>query len=810
MVLVRFEDKGCIKVKLSKRIITLGLAMLLVLSVVLPVGASSSQGTSQGKQTVQAGGGVSVTLQQAMLVPYEEEQLLSFTIDVKNQGSDTVNFYNQYWFKLSNKQGRLYSIKMVKPNSYKVSPGQSKQFSYYAQLPQGVQASQLNLTLIQWDFNAASFERALGNFSLQKMIQNATHLPKQTISIHYFEQPLLYTVNTFSFADLGDSESAYINTTLQNKGSYPLTIPDLQYELVTPQGKAYPLKSNQSGIVLNPDEKMNVTLFATVPPKQQLQNSTLFVLVPSEKENVLPITAVKLQGKSEKPKYLWGAQPVTLQLSEEEAIQLQFAELHQQAEGNSITLTAVGNMESKDSLTPSLQYRWGNESTWKDLTKESFVQRNGKTYLTLVLPKSINLNNGTFSLHLRPQDGGNDASVTLLVQRHVINAQPFQEVYPGVQLNLKGSYHYPDGKEDVVVSQIQITNTGENPFRLPQWTFQYEVVGGKKYDSSWSILDNVNSDVLSVGEQATILVTGRLPFGVTDQNLRLALGETFTIKEVNHQVSLHAFPLTLSKFTNSQELVSETTITNQERDIHYKIKEVKLFETTSQNIMVVRFITENRSNRFFDYKDAIAFIQTDGGYVFPTTQLPEVNGLRSPLQKDMITFFTVLPKGIKTDDMKVMLAESLPVDKDTTVAGKVHYFAVNPKEVVDTTKELEVFPYRFSVDSFRFNKELTAFRFMYEKETLDFIQQREETPTIKVEVRQDNKADGKLLFSKTILLDGTNVTPEGLVEMESHVNMEGDARWVIVNRLESYQPTVFIYEEFNGAKFLLATKKLYK
>ncbi|WP_147545723.1 hypothetical protein [Rubeoparvulum massiliense] len=792
-----------------KRIGTLGLAILLVLTTSLTVWASSGTNGQSKAQKITVGNGVTVTLLQALVVPYEEEQLLAYTVEVQNNGDSSINFYNQYWFKLNNTQGRNFSMKMVKPNSYKVTPGASKQFTYYSQLPINQKTSQLQLNMIQWDFSQANYERAVGKFNLGSQLQQGIHKTKQTIALNNFEQPMTVTTNTFSFGNVGDAQSAFVSMTYVNKGDYPLTLPELKYELVTKQGKVYPLTANQGALTLNPDEKVDMKLFGTIPLNQSLQDSTLYLLLPQDKDGALPIAAVGLHRTAQQEQFKIVAAPVTVVLSETDAVQIALENIHAQANGTTATLSLMGTLASKEAKLPAIQYRWNYTGTWNTLSNDTLIEKDGRTYITLLVPQGINVNSGNTTLQFRPEGVDGQEFVSMLLKKEILSQMALNEIYHGLTITQSGSYHYPDGNTNTVVSHLSIQNTGDQPFKLPKWNFQYQITGGKSYPAEWTLQSVAETDVLAPSEQATILVTGKLPYGITNEALQLTLGESFTVGEKEHKVNLHAFNVGFTQMNQNQNLVTEAVIRNQDREITYQIKEMKKFETPINQVVVARFVTENKTNRFFDTNDALGFFQTKEGFTFKAERLPEKGGLRTPLQRDMITFWTTMPKGINTEELKFMLAEALPITEEKTVAGDIHFFAFTPEKAQDGVKNIQVYPYEINLSKFRFNRTYTAYEFNFEKELIDYVQQKEEAPTILLEVREDNKPDGKLVLSKTIVLDDKKVT-NGMINFDSHnVDLESDMKWDFVYKFKNRKSTLYVYEVFNDAKHLLAEYKLY-
>ncbi len=240
-----------------------------------------------------------IELKTIFAVPSAEGQVVTFTLDVVNNGKDMIDF-NKYWLRINTKDGKKYPMRWVDQSKNLIYPGQRQTILFYTILPKNMSLSDVKLRLVKWDTSIASFERDLGELPI-----NASIIPTLGRSLSKF---IGLTNNQIEArVELGgtieDSKQKTVNyyVKLMNKGQYAFTLPDYQYIIVTNTGIAYPLTVNSgsnsaSSNQLLPWIEEEVGLTGIVPSTVDLNDVAVYILHPhggDKGQVLLPVTVFR-------------------------------------------------------------------------------------------------------------------------------------------------------------------------------------------------------------------------------------------------------------------------------------------------------------------------------------------------------------------------------------------------------------------------------------------------------------------------------------------------------------------------------------
>ncbi|KRE66694.1 hypothetical protein [Paenibacillus sp. Soil750] len=258
------------------------LLFLLLSSVVSPVSASADSGgaasssvesakelvvgsTSLGKASI--GGDSYMEVTDLMLLPGDQDGMVTFTVHVHNGGVSELSFKN-YWVRLQSKAGSTFTANQLAQSgdTNRIAPGTSETYSFYAKVSASTELQDLVIKLVQLDFSVSGFERVVGQMSPSADYSVVTPVGANR-SVRIDGTPFYTNIHRTSISRNEDNYLPSIYFEMENKGTGSIKLPDLSYFIRTAQGHMYPLQATKvgKGMELQPLAEKEGLLSGSIP-----------------------------------------------------------------------------------------------------------------------------------------------------------------------------------------------------------------------------------------------------------------------------------------------------------------------------------------------------------------------------------------------------------------------------------------------------------------------------------------------------------------------------------------------------------------
>lgn len=518
-----------------------------------------------------------IELKTIYTVPSADGQVVSFTLDIVNNGKEMIDF-NKYWLRIKTNDGKNYPMRWVDQSKNLIYPGQRQTILFYTVLPKSMTMSDIKLRLVKWDTSSPSFERELGDLPI-----NAAVVPTLGKSLSKF---IGLTNNQIEArVELGgtieDSRQKTVNyyVKLLNKGQFAFTLPEYQYVLVTNTGVAYPLTVNSAAN--NGDQNKNqllpwiddeIELTGIVPSSVDLKNVAVYILHPhggDKGQVMLPVTvfrafdAFEEDGPSSDQSIEWGAETELLlrgeKGSDESKTSLvvtsvqRFPWDHRDLLSAQVKLINTGNTAvSIPQLTGQFVlgdgYKVNAEVVLNDADQTLLHPGSSITYQVLsYISYSSSFRNAHIELKEKSEAGyqrviksgriPNISFTERATQIAVVDPNQNHVIGEGsslstVKLGEATTYKSANGKR--VVSRLVVTNLEQRAMKVPSLKAYYQTKQGIMYPATISSQNEENNFPRG---SSVISVYADFPEEINQEELLLIVGEEIKDKGIKDGIS---------------------------------------------------------------------------------------------------------------------------------------------------------------------------------------------------------------------------------------------------------------------------------
>lgn len=195
------------------------------------------------------------------------DKIVSFTLRLNNKGNQGSIDFKDYWLRLQTKGGSRHAINLVNENKEQnvVPNGSYQDYRFYAKVSKTTKLSDLQFSIIAWDFSQANFERLLGTINIPSTYQKSV---PQNKSYTVISDKTTFNTSIKRIA-AGKNDKNYLpslTVVMENAGAQAVTGLNFQFQLRSQTGLLYPLKSTVTETtVFNPLEKKELYLTGVVP-----------------------------------------------------------------------------------------------------------------------------------------------------------------------------------------------------------------------------------------------------------------------------------------------------------------------------------------------------------------------------------------------------------------------------------------------------------------------------------------------------------------------------------------------------------------
>jgi hypothetical protein len=265
----------------------------------------------------------------------------------------------------------------------------------------------------------------------------------------------------------------------------------------------------------------------------------------------------------------------------------------------------------------------------------------------------------------------------------------------------------------------------------------------------------------------------------------------------------------------------------------FTVRNVKTYQAQSTQLYLAEVLVENKEKRFANLAKLVASFRTPDGTVYPAT-VADVKDKVGPGGKALLQVYSVLPKGVSTSGMNLLLGEAVkdgklvasdgaapPKDTTTAPASSADMY-INPfafwmpqenTEVKKTLTDLDLNPYTISINHVGTTLETNTLTIKFDYDIKKDISTTTNTEGRKLVFNLED-ANGVRTFDWAYDLSSfepqskdTPDTPQSSLRVGSYknfkVSVSSDDLIYKLTFLKKYKLNV--YEEVNGHRRLLAS-----
>jgi len=792
--------------------------------------------------SVDLGGGRSMAIRDAALLPGADGSVVSFLVHVVN-GSGQQMQITDYAVRLLNKSGGQYTVSLLPQdkNALQIPSGKTRDFHYYAKVDGGISLHDLQINLIQWDFSQPDFERGLGSFEVPEDYDGSTPMSGiRTISLTgpavngSIEKVILNKNDTYALPTI------YFR--LENLGNQNAAIGNYQFYILTRSGSMYPLRAAgvSSGTEISPQFQRVIPLTASLPANTDPEGWQLVVGVSDDSTKLtMPVGSFALPGKEAE----WNSDsvpagtPKTLDVDGnalDVAVIRKFANKNDKMIDNTIYLTLKNSAKSAIAVPP-YQFELETEDgltysgTTSDLANLKIEPQASKDIQVKVsVPAEVSLDHSKLVL-LSPVDSQDpnslgvplaafDLQLTAPANAAVGKPVQFSDEHGVYDVIVDNIQRLPWQDQDILSAGLILSNTSDRSLPIPELTGKIVLDDNVEIPLE-TVIDNQQIGISRHGS-IRLNLYGKIPYTYQYSKLALILqekqedGTINTLMEFDHDSStLDPMYVNLGK---------SYTMEAGGKKVALAVNDVRTYAGIDGEEVAVLLGVQNLETRYANAPDLVAYYQDPDGGMYPAT----ITRLKDPIgPKGVATLYVTgtLPTGTNPLNLKLWLGQAVGGTSASAAggtasgqaaggaqvsSGPVAYvnavrFAVpsentQPKNSFDN---LQIYPFFLTMNNFKaevVSSKQFKFSFDYKLSETMLASGTEEH---KLYLEFADPKTG-VVFDEELQLgaDGENALKTGQYTKEFVLTDES-----ILLKLPYLQDyLVRVYDEYNGMKKLLA------
>ncbi|WP_372813560.1 hypothetical protein [Paenibacillus sp.] len=395
--------------------------------------------------------------------------------------------------------------------------------------------------------------------------------------------------------------------------------------------------------------------------------------------------------------------------------------------------------------------------------------------------------------------------------------------------------------QDILAAKLLLGNKGTESLPLPDLTGYFMLDDNIKVEAKLIRTDKVIG--LAAGGSAQYQFIGKIPYTYDFAKAKLVLQEKAAVGDGSGGTggtdgggsTDSASSEDLLEFEHSSELMSiplnnvgETyKVTSVGRSASYKVRKLTTYTGDTADTIAVQLEAVNEEKRYNSVSKLVGYFKTADGTVLPAT-FGEIKNKISPGGTALLLMSSVIPKGMDTNGLQLMIGDAVTQDKltegenkpDAYVNAASFWLPAEQKEVQPKLLNIDLAPYKLSMSKIhtRGDQEGIHLFFDYElsKNLLNETNVEGRKLVISLEDREDRVKfswdfDFKD-FENSDTSNGSdpsqNITGKLLLGKKEKFRLDkNDSNFIyLVSYLKDYD--LKVYESINGHKKLLASQKI--
>lgn len=267
---------------------------------------------------------------------------------------------------------------------------------------------------------------------------------------------------------------------------------------------------------------------------------------------------------------------------------------------------------------------------------------------------------------------------------------------------LNGTYRLPWEDQDILSADIVLSNGGSDSLPIPALTGYFLLDGAVKVDAK--VITPAKVIGLANGASVGMQMAAKIPYTYEFSKAKLVLQEKGSDDKITDVLDFE----TSADMMNVPiaDAKSPFELTDAGYRSKFTVQSVKKYEAQSTQMYMAKVLVENKEKRFANLAKLVANFRAPDGTVYPAT-IADIKDKAGPGGKALLSVYSVLPKGVSTDNMNLLLGEAV-ADGKLAASGddKAADMYTNPfsfwmpkedTEVKKELKELDFSPYTVSI-----------------------------------------------------------------------------------------------------------------
>jgi hypothetical protein len=795
-----------------------------------------AEAASITSQSVKLNASSTITVRDGQFLMQDQGKVFAYTVTIKNSGNTTINMQD-YYIRLVTKSGSRYISKVTEADKTKltVAPNTTVNVTYYAVVNMNTKLSDLAFNIIKWDFSSSNYEKLLGKLSFPEGSTDKTTA--------FQAKTMLYNGGTLrgalkQYMVTSDKNNVYVTMSflLENSGLQSVNVANMKLFAQSEGLATYNVDTTAlTNLTIQPKERKIITLSSTMPLAMKGKKFALIVASPNEggtsssipvgvfdMPKVTPAAAVEV-GKV-KTVYLNGVTVnsgvgfVTTSENDDSSLKI---EMDYDLENIGTTFTNVPNLNFSLVTASGVVYPLASNNA--EGTAVSLLPKIKKTItMSGDIPASVNLNTSQLVVRsgvTETNSGYVVASYKVKKDGGVATGGNTYSYDDGYLVKFNSVHRLPTSEKDSLIAEITITNTSKAAKKTPNLS-GYFMLNGVQISEAHQVTSLDSELYIEPNATVTKYVHVNIPYTAQVSNVSLVLTELPAIS-TDKEKKLYQFGAQAIGTVPTQTKDQSYLINNAGRKADIKLLTTRFYDNVTESYFYSEFVVTNNEQRYAAIADIGGYLQDVTGFTIPV-QFIKFTERVTPEGKVLVSAWAKVSKNFNRLGSSLIIGKTAETAvgevKSTVMMNPVAYKLTDESGSAVKTDLLGI---TFSGYNLSLKNLSTQLAFSGEGNTdgiqfdLDYdLAVGNDYDYVAGDhkiVIELNGGSSNTTYSKTFALkksddNALTVLEEGTLNPLSVVFNDAN----ILNKLNNLNDTytVNVYDVFEGAKMLIATKKV--
>lgn len=255
------------------------LAVVLFVTLTVPINANTINSSNQSIGTVQIGNNSYIDLDRIMMLEANNSNVVAFTFTIHNNSNTEMNFMD-YWVRVRSTSGSRFVANQINAGQESdiIPSNGQRTYSFYANVSQSLKLNNIVLDFIAWDFSIPSYERRLGSVNVPPSYKQSAAIGDM-VDINILNTVVRTHIKKSGVISYDEFNRLNIELEFENMGRQGIPFEtDYQYFVQTSEGYQYALTQKESLTELQPRVKNVLEISADIPSTMKKSDWKLVIV----------------------------------------------------------------------------------------------------------------------------------------------------------------------------------------------------------------------------------------------------------------------------------------------------------------------------------------------------------------------------------------------------------------------------------------------------------------------------------------------------------------------------------------------------